>query len=203
MTSDRSAFGLIRDLLAADRSVRRFKADRVIEEGTLTELVDLARLCASSQNIQPLRYIPVTETADKDRLFPLLRWARHLKDWDGPTPDERPSAYLVQLTDTTLAPSLLCDCGLELQAITLGATALGINCCIIRNFSPAEVHAALGIDDRYKVEYVLALGYASETVRLEPMKAGQDHGYYRLPDGTHMVPKRSLEERLVHLHRKE
>ena len=189
----------IERLLAFDRSVRRFHANKEITEETLLQLVNLTRFCASSQNMQPLRYVLITTQTEKDALFPHLLWARHLKDWEGPSPHERPAAYLVQLTDTDIAPSLLCDCGLELQAITLGAAALGINCCIIRNFNPREVHQTLHLADNYKVEYVLALGYASERVILEELKPGQDYGYYRLPDSTHVVPKRPLSERIVNI----
>lgn len=197
MEADTQAFERLRDLLRFDRSVRRFDAARVISHDVLEKLVELTRYCASSQNMQPLRYVIVDSQEEKDRLFPLLRWARHLKDWPGPAENERPSAYLVQLTDTRIAPSLLCDCGLQLQAITLGAATLGINGCIIRNFTPAEVHAALRLPDHYKVEYVLALGYAAETVRLTDLAPGADYGYYRLPDGTHVVPKRPLADLLV------
>ena len=175
---DCKTFDRLRDLLRFDRSVRRFDASRTIDRDTLVSLVELTRYCVSSQNMQPLRYIIVDEKTGKDRLFPLLRWARHLKDWPGPAQSERPSAYLVQLTDTRIAPSLLCDCGLQLQAITLGA-------------------AALGLEDFYKVEYVLALGYSAETVRLEDLAPGADYSYYRLPDSTHVVPKRPLGELIV------
>lgn len=199
MIPDPALFNSIRELLKADRSVRRFQADKPIPHSTLLDLIDLTRFCASSQNMQPLRYVIVDDAPTKDILFPLLRWARHLKDWDGPTPEERPSAYLVQLTDTTIAPSLLCDCGLQLQAITLGATSLGINGCIIRNFNPAEVHQALKLDSRYKVEYVLALGYASEKIKMTSLAENEDSGYYRLPDGTHVVPKRTLDQLIIDL----
>lgn len=197
MEADRKSFDRLRELLQRDRSVRRFDASRTIGRDTLLSLVELTRYCASSQNMQPLRYVIVDSPELKDRLFPLLRWARHLKDWPGPSESERPSAYLVQLTDTRIAPSLLCDCGLQLQALTLGAATLGISGCIIRNFTPAEVHEALGLESCYKVEYVLALGYGAETVRLEDLAPGADYGYYRLPDGTHVVPKRPLNELIV------
>lgn len=197
MKADSKSFNRLREMLRCDRSVRRFDASRTIDRDTLLSLVELTRYCASSQNMQPLRYVIVDDPQQKNRLFPLLRWARHLKDWPGPSLCERPSAYLVQLTDTRIAPSLLCDCGLQLQALTLGAATMGISCCIIRNFTPAEVHEALKLKNCYKVEYVLALGYAAETVRLEDLAPGADYGYYRLPDDTHIVPKRPLSQLIV------
>lgn len=189
----------LRRLLRLNRSVRRFDNARRIGAGTLRSLVDLARFCASSQNVQPLRYMLLTSPEECARLFPALLWARHLKDWPGPAPAERPVAYIVQTTDTDLFPSPLCDCGLELEAITLGATALGIGGCIIRNFNPKEVGAILGLPDRYKVEYVLALGYPAETVMLEEPGDGPgvDYNYRRDADDRHIVPKRSLRARLL------
>lgn len=197
MNNPRQELAPLRKLLEFDRSVRRYDASRGIGREVLEALVELTRYCASSQNMQPLRYVMVTEAADRDRLFPLLRWARHLKDWDGPTPEQRPTAYLVQVTDTRIAPSLLCDCGLQLQAITLGAAMLGISGCIIRNFTPAQVHEALSLEPHYKVEYVLALGYKAENIVLRDLQPGEDYNYYREADGTHVVPKRPLLELIL------
>ena len=197
MNNPRQELTPLRKLLEFDRSVRRYDASRGIGREVLEALVELTRYCASSQNMQPLRYVMVTEAADRDRLFPLLRWARHLKDWDGPTPEQRPTAYLVQVTDTRIAPSLLCDCGLQLQAITLGAAMLGISGCIIRNFTPAQVHEALGLEPHYKVEYVLALGYKAENIVLRDLQPGEDYNYYREAVGTHVVPKRPLSELIL------
>jgi len=48
---------MIQDLIRKNRSYRRFHQNVVIELETLKELVDLARLSASSANLQPLRFI--------------------------------------------------------------------------------------------------------------------------------------------------
>lgn len=194
----RGLFGELRDLLRFNRSVRRFHADRPIPYVTLESLVELTRWCASSQNVQPLRYRIVDDPEGKANLFPALKWARHLKDWDGPTPSERPAAYIVQVLDTELYATPFCDCGLELEVITLGAATQGINSCIIRNFNPKEVHEILGLEDKYRVEYVVALGYASETVRLKDMEpGGKEFNYYRDEDDNHIVPKRPLSDRII------
>lgn len=189
-------FEILRHLLKEDRSIRRFDASRRLADGTLEKLVDLTRYCASGRNLQPLRYRLVLTPDDCDRLFPLLAWAGYLPDWDGPVETERPVAYLVQCLDTELAANCLCDDGLQLQAITLGARALGIGSCILKAFDLKKVADALAIDQRYQPRYVLALGYPIEKVEIEDMKDGNVR-YYRTRDAIHHVPKRPLSTLII------
>ena len=108
-------------------------------------------------------------------------------------------AYLVQCLDTRYGSDCLCDDGLQLQAITLGARTLGIASCIIKAFNRDKVSETLGLDSRYQPRYVLALGYPAEQVVLEEMSGAEDGDfrYYRSADGIHHVPKRPLSELLL------
>lgn len=190
-------FEFLKDLLEADRSVRRFDASRPVSQDILRELVALTRLCASGRNAQPLRYRLVTDPEECDRLFPALAWAGYYKEWPGPDVDQRPTAYMVQCLDTDLGKDCLCDDGLQLQAITLGATAKGLSGCIIKAFNKVAVVEALNIEPRYTPRYVLALGYAAEKVKLVEMGADGDFKYYRDSESTQCVPKRSLSELII------
>ena len=190
-------FDILQNLLLADRSVRRFDNSRPIARETLLRLVELTRLCASGRNAQPLRYRLVTSTVECEAVFPALAWAGYYKDWSGPAPDERPVAYLVQCLDTSLGNDCLCDDGLQLQAITLGAAALGISGCIIKAFNKEKVTDALGIEPRYVPRYVLALGYAAEKVRLVPMGPDGDFRYFRDKNDCQCVPKRDLDDIII------
>ncbi len=192
-------FESLRHLLELDRSVRRYDESREISIPTLERLIDLTRYCASGRNMQPLRYRMVVREDEKRELFPLLAWAGYLKDWNGPEEGERPAAYLVQFLDTRYGENCLCDDGLQLQAITLGACALGIGGCIIKAFNQPKVKNLLGLDDHLVPRYVLALGYPAETIEIEDMSGlpDADCKYYRTPDGVHHVPKRPLSELIV------
>lgn len=187
-------------LLAADRTVRRWDRSRPVDRDTLEKLVELTRYCASGRNLQPLRYRPVTDAGECDRVFSLLKWAGYLPDWPGPVTAERPAAYLVQALDTDLTTHLLCDDGLQLQAITLGATAMGLGCCIVKAFDAAELSRVIGLPERFRPLYVVALGYPVEQVRIVDTDGtnGADIRYYREADGLHIVPKRPLEELILH-----
>lgn len=190
-------FEILKALLEANRSVRRFDAAREIPVGILENLVGLTRFCASGRNLQPLRYRIVSGRDECDRLYPALAWAGYYKDWDGPAEAERPTAYLVQCLDTELASNCLCDDGLQLEAITLGATAMGLSGCIIKAFNKREVTDVLNLPARYEPRYVLALGYAAETVRIVNVADDGDIRYYRDENSTQCVPKRSLSELLI------
>lgn len=190
-------FSILKSLLEADRSIRRFDHSRPIGDDTLRKLVDLTRYCASGRNLQPLRYRIVSTEAECVALYPLLAWAGYYKDWDGPTPAERPTAYLVQCLDTQLTNNCLCDDGLQLQAITLGATALGIGGCIIKSFRKKELTERLRLPSNLEPLYVLALGYPSETARIVPLPADGDIRYYRDSSDIQSVPKRPLPDLLI------
>ncbi|MBD5333716.1 MAG: nitroreductase family protein [Bacteroides sp.] len=186
-------------LLRSDRSVRRFDSSRPVTRETLSQLVDLTRFCASGRNAQPLRYKIVSDPETCSTLYGALKWAGYFTWWDGPEPSERPVAYLVQCLDTRYGSDCLCDDGLQLQAITLGARTLGIASCIIKAFNRDKVSGTLGLDSRYQPRYVLALGYPAEQVVLEEMSGAEDADfrYYRTADGIHHVPKRPLSELLL------
>lgn len=195
-------FEILRSLLQEDRTVRRFNGKAEVGYTIAANLVGLVRWCASGRNAQPLKYAVVTAPEERAALYPALKWAGYYEDWDGPEPDERPTAYLVQYLDTQILGSCLCDDGLQLQAITLGATSLGLGCCIIKSFNAEMVKEACGLkgDDRFKPLYVLALGYPKEKVRIVDMPAGTegDYKYFRDENDNQVVPKRPVHDLIIH-----
>ena len=190
-------FEEFRDLLKSDRTFRRFDGERLLDYEQLKNLVELTRYCASGRNLQPLKYRIVTEPKECESIFPALKWAGYLNDWDGPSAGERPVAYLVQCLDTSLTQNLLCDDGLQLQAITLGAKAMGIGCCIIKSFNVESIKRELHIPDDMKPLYVVALGYPVEIVKIEDITCDGDIKYWRDTDGVHHVPKRVIEDLII------
>lgn len=193
------SFIRFRSLIRDNRSIRRFEPTVRVTPEMLRALIELTRYCASGRNLQPLRYRMVCTPEECAALFPHLLWAGYYKDWGGPSEEERPTAYLVQCLDTRLASDCLCDDGLHLEAITLGARTLGLGSCIIKAFNVAEAAKALHLPEHMKPRYVLALGAAAEQVNLTATDGTPDTDirYYRTPDGIHNVPKRPLEELII------
>ncbi len=191
---------MLADLVAKTRSCRRFKQDRPIRIDTLKELVNLGRLSASAANRQPLKYILSNDPATNEKIFSCLTWAAYLKDWPGPAPGERPAAYIIVLGDTGIAADFWCDHGIAGQSILLGAREKGIAGCFIGAINMPKLRDALGIDERFKIMLVIALGEPAEHVVIEPLGPDGDIRYWRDENGVHHVPKRSLEEIILQIY---
>ncbi len=191
---------MIRKLIEKTRSVRRFQENKRIGIDQLRQLVHLARFGGSARNAQPLKYMIVTESKLRERIFNLLKWAGYLKDWPGPDRGERPVAYIVCMLDRKRCKGpereAHFDLGIASQNILLGAAEQGIYGCRIAAFS-RDISKILYLEERYKVILVLALGYPAEKVVIEKLKKDGDIRYWRDEKNVHHVPKRSLEDILL------
>lgn len=186
----------LEDLVYKTRSYRRFYQSFYVDRQVLEKLVDLARMSASAANRQPLKYL-LYNTADRcEAIFPHLAWAGYLKDWDGPVPGQRPSAYIVILGDKSLTESFSVDHGIAAQSIMLGATEAGLGGCMIASIKKEALRKDLKIAEQYEILLVLALGKPAETVIVDPLN-GDDVRYWRDDKGNHHVPKRSLDDLLI------
>jgi len=188
---------MIRDLIVSNRSYRRFHQEAAIDEQTLRELVDLARLSASGHNVQPLKYILSCNPEKNALIFPLLGWAGYLRDWPGPSEGERPAAYIVVLQDTEIRRDIGIDHGIAAQSILLGAREKGLGGCIIATIKKDALRSGLSIPTRYEILIVLALGKPKEKVVIDPVGPDGDIKYWRDSEGVHHVPKRALEDIIV------
>jgi nitroreductase len=197
MNSAENSAGNFSDLVKQSRSIRRFYQDRPVALETLRELIDLARLAPTGSNRQSLRFLLSCDADRNAAIFPHLGWAGYLRDWPGPVEGERPAAYILIFNDTTLSKTPGCDHGIAAQTILLGAREKGLGGCMIGSVQREELRQALGIDPRYEIALVLALGWPKEQVVVEPLPEGGDVRYWRDAEGVHHVPKRSLEELIL------
>ena len=188
------------ELVEGARTYRRYDGEAV-GEGVLRELVDAARLAPSGNNAQVIRFrvVSADDAAEAERVFSHLHWAGALKDWDGPEAGELPGGYVVLCLPQKLAgnPIRLIDVGIASQTIVLAAAARGFGACMHKSYD-ACLGDELGLTDAgYTVAMIIALGGRGEEVELEP--ATTDHGltYWREADGSHHVPKLSLDDLLV------
>ncbi|HET6557755.1 MAG TPA: nitroreductase family protein [Prolixibacteraceae bacterium] len=187
---------MLKDLILKNRSYRRFYQSEKISEKQLTEWVDLARCSASARNSQSLKYILSTSESLNADIFEQLAWAGYLLSWKGPEEGERPSAYIVMLHDTLITGNYLCDDGIAMQSILLGATEAGFGGCIIHSINRAKLKEILDLDEQFEVLHVLALGKPKETVVLEEME-DDNFKYWRDENQVHHVPKRALEDIII------
>jgi len=185
-----------RDVVKRSRSYRRFYEDKKIDREELEYLIDCARLTPSAQNLQPLKYIIVTDK-EKDKVFPYCKWAAYLKEWNGPEEGERPSAYIVVLSDGSISKSVKWDHGIAAQTILLAAAYRNMGGCIIGSVDRESLADSLRITARYGIEFVIALGYPKEHVVIDEIEPDGDIKYYRDKFQIHHVPKRKLRDIII------
>lgn len=191
---------MLKELMKSTRSYRRFRQEPVPTMAELESLIELARLAPSASNKQPLKYVLVRHPEVLPEVFSCLKWAGYLTGWPGPSPSERPTAYIVFLNDTSISEHssmALIDLGLAAQSIILGARELGYGACLLASVDRPRLAEILGIPEGLKIELVAALGTPGERVELTSVGRDGDIRYWRGEDDVHYVPKRPLSE-LIH-----
>ena len=196
------SYSNIKEIISQTRTIRRFDSSKRLDEATLKQLVDMARLGGSARNGQPWQHMVIVEKDLCDKIFPYLGWAGYLDDWKGPVPDERPCGYILCLLNHNRlnvgVGDAMVDLGIGSQNILLAATTMGLGGCRIGSISPG-INELFVLPPHLTIELVIALGAPGEQVILEQSLEEQDTRYWRDRDGRHHVPKRPLEELLVTL----
>jgi len=188
---------MLKDLVKQNRSYRSFDGSFEITRETLLDLVDHARFTPSSVNMQPFQYYLSYKPETNDIIYPLTAWARLLPGFEGPAEGHRPTAYIIVCTDKTIGPNVerfRADVGIVSQTIMLAAAEKGLGGCMIGNYNPDKVSAALNLPENLVPSLVLALGKPDETIIMTELEKGSDFRYYRDENGQHYVPKRKLED---------
>ena len=188
---------MLKDIVLKSRSYRKFDAAVPVPMSTLEELVALAAACPSAANRQPLRFVLCNRPDDNAAIFDCLKWAAYLKDWDGPAPAERPTAYIVMLNTEKGWDFAKFDFGIMAQTMLLGAVEKGFGGCMLGAIDRERLREHLGLSDEMEIGLVLALGKPVEDVRITPLPSDGSIRYWRDETGTHFVPKRSPEELIL------
>lgn len=188
---------MLRVLLQKNRSIRSFEKSARITKNELLDMIECTRLCPSSANLQALKFRPVYDEEECERVFKNTKWAGYLKDMKIPPEGNEPAAYIIVLHDKNIAKSpvpFYKDTGIVSHTILLRAAEMGYGGCMIGSFNNEEILRELSITKDLEITLVIALGKAME----EPviLENEGDIKYFR-KDGVHYVPKRSLEEIVI------
>lgn len=186
----------LKKLIVSRRTIRKF-SQKPIEKKLIEDYINAARLAPSAANLQPLKYIGVTNRQMADEVFPLLKWAGYLAPEYDPMINERPSAYIIICCDTNISKANFeQDVGAAAQSIILSALCDGIGACWLGSVDRAALCKLLNIPENLKVCAVMALGYPLEEPRA--VEKSSDIKYY-IENKTLCVPKRSNEEVTVNI----
>ncbi|MCK5115287.1 MAG: nitroreductase family protein [Candidatus Aegiribacteria sp.] len=185
----------IHELAKENRSVRRFRQEISISERDLLRFIDSARLAPCGANLQLLRFTPVTDKKHCSQIFPSLKWAGYLEDWNGPEEGERPPAYIIIHAPIGERKHLPVDVGIAAAYTVLSARESGCGSCMIMSFDANMIEEVAGTPEGYQPFLIIALGVPGEETVLD--EADENIRYYRDVKDRHHVPKLALDDLIV------
>ncbi|NLO11627.1 MAG: nitroreductase family protein [Candidatus Cloacimonetes bacterium] len=188
---------MFKDLVLKNRSYRRFDATHALTEDTLIQLIELARICPSAANLQPLRYYPVHKPEELEIVRENLKWAGYLRYWDGPSAQENPTGYILILCPHETSRFHHTDAGIAAQTMLLAAVEKGLGGCILASVERQKVSQELNLPPELDICLVIAIGKPAEKVEIDEVIDPDDVEYWRDGDDVHHVPKRSLEDIII------
>lgn len=178
------------------RTIRKFKSLPLKNEDIM-QIIDCARLAPYAANLQPLKFSVVTDKETRLKMYPHIKYAGYIPDWD-PEFEETPPVFIIVLNDTNIKTTKASevDSGAAVAHMCLAATELGIDTCWFGSVGKKEIKEMLSFPDHLDITYVLGLGYGAQTGEYEDIK-NNDHRYYFDENGNVRVPKRSMEEIII------
>lgn len=183
------------DAVKSRRTIRKFK-QKPLKHEDLIQIIDCARLAPFGANLQPLKFSVVTDEDTRKKLFPHIKYAGYIPEWN-PSFEETAPAFIAILNDTSIKPTEKseCDSGAAIMSMCLAAKELGIDSCWLGAIDRNEIKKILNLADNLDVTYLLALGYGSQNG--DTFKINDSVKYYFDENGNVFVPKRTIEEVLV------
>jgi nitroreductase len=181
-------------LLLKNRSHRAFDSSYKVALRQLEAIVSVNTKVPSGKNGQTLRFKLIDASTGGADFCRFLRFGGFLPELHLPVPGTEPQAFIVVCGTEPETPTVDIDLGISLQSMALKAVEIGLNAIIIRAFDRREVKNTLGLE--LEPLAVLAVGKGTDKIELVEVPAGSDLRYYRR-DGTHYVPKISIDDLLL------
>ncbi|MEN6385782.1 MAG: nitroreductase family protein [Phycisphaerales bacterium] len=185
------------EVIKSRRSIRRFSQEK-LDRNLLIDLIEAARCAPAGANIQSLEYVIVDEPQLTNQVFETLAWAGHVRPKRNPQPNQRPTAYIIVLSDSEIKKDAHVDAAAAIENILLAAWSKGIGSCWLGSVDRMKLIEILKIAEKYQIDSVVALGKPAETPVMED--AAESTKYYLDDKDVLHVPKRPLKK-ILHLNK--
>ncbi|MEE0944398.1 MAG: nitroreductase family protein [Clostridia bacterium] len=178
--------------IKARRTVRKFKQISVKDE-YLKTIIDCGRLAPTGANLQPLKFIYVTDEKVRKEMYPYLKYAGYIPDWN-PVFEECATSFIIVTNDTNIKPTEKseCDSGAAIMNMCLAACELGLDNCWLGSVDRMKIKELLSLPAHLDITYVLAVGYSDQSG--EYFDSSDSIKYYFDEKGSVHVPKRPFNE---------
>jgi nitroreductase len=132
--------------ILSKRDSRTFTADDV-DERSLERILQAGRMAGSAKNLQPCRFVVLTDAANKEA----LAGCGSFSAWIPQAP--------VNIAIVVPADGRDFDAGRAAQNMMIACTALGLASCPVTMHDVECARASLGLPDGHRVAIVLAIGH--------------------------------------------
>jgi nitroreductase len=156
------------DTIIADRRSVRSYLDRPVEPEKIKRAVEAARLAPSACNVQPWRFIAVTDPVLRQRIVKEGLGIVVSNPWAATAPVIMVACSDRHLLTHHIAERIqgvqyhLIDMGIALEHLVLKATELGLGTCYIGWFRGKNIKRILQLPSSWNVECLVTLGYSRE-----------------------------------------
>ena len=185
----------VETIMEKNRSYRGYDQSFVVKRDMLERIVAVNTKIASAKNQQVLRFKLVTKETGADIISQNMKLGGLLPELHLPFPGTEPEAFIIICTTVPENKFVDIDLGIAAQSMLLKATEMGLNGIMIGAFNKAKITEAFNLP--YEPLLILAIGKGKETIKLQPVDAGEKLAYYRDENGVQFVPKIRWEELIV------
>lgn len=145
--------------LRSKRDTRSYRPDP-IDDATLDQILDAARMAGSAKNRQPVRMVVVTDLDTKTA----LRDAGDFATWIHEAP-----VVVVVTVRNDVGPRGMFDVGRHAQNLMVAAQASGLASCPVTIHHPDVARRILGIPDDIEPTMIITLGRPGDRDRSNPV----------------------------------
>ena len=157
----------LKEAIKKRQSIRGYQ-DKPVPEEKLTRVLEAARLAPSANNMQPWKFVVVTDNKRRQE----LGRAANRQTFVGQAPVV--IAAVATNPESIMSsgiPRYAVDLAIAVDHMTLAAVDEGLGTCWIGAFSQQRVKEILNIPDRYRVVALLPLGFPAEETAMKLRKS--------------------------------
>ncbi len=188
---------MLEEIIKKSRSYRKFDENVEIDKKLLEKFVDTIRFCPSARNQQVLMFKIITEKTIREKIYPHLKWAGYLTDWNGPETGERPTALIpIAVNQNRVINNdnwIHTDIGIVAQTLLLQAAEHGFGGCSIGAFSKSKISKILNAPEYVDIRLILAIGKPAQNIKIVEIDEHQNIKYWH-ENNIHYVPKRKFKD---------
>ena len=154
---------MVLDIIKRRRSIRHFDG-KPLPEDQLEQILEAGRWAPSGANVQPWRFIVVTQKEALKDIAELCYYRLFKSRQVG----EAGAVVVICADPDAGSPTYMLDCAIAGTNMTLIATALGIGSCWIGAFDEPAIKSILRIPEKLKIIALISFGYEVGKASIPP-----------------------------------